>query len=426
MSTSFRVLRLAATVLCTFACACSAGLAAENSARTQRSTISVGATLPLTGPDSKSGTAFKEGYDLAFEEANAAGGIELSSGRRKVELTLLDDRGQVEAAAMLADRLISQEKVDFLLGTYQSNTTKAQSIVAEQQGVPYVSGGGAVASIYAGSKWTFGLLAPVDMLAYSEMRWIDVQQNSGKLPPHLRIAILWENTAHGKDFRAGVTDFATKTARRRVSYEIVFDEPFELEGSDAKGIMARLREARADVFLADAHLADFIALHKEYVAAKLCHQVVSYGARGAEAQAAAAIGRDNVQGILSAVWWHNAIGGQELNRLFGASFEKRYHRKPEWYSALGYESARALFAAISAARSIDREKVREQLASLKMESILPGGRLSFLNRQAHYPFVVQQNRADGSSPIIYPVEVAQSPGEVNTHCGGAKLVAGKP
>ena len=418
-----RVLRVASMVLCTFASACSASRAAESTP--PRSTISVGATLPLTGADAKPAAAFKEGYELAVEEANSAGGIELSSGRRKVELILLDDRGQVEPAAMLADRLISQEKVDFLLGTYQSNLVKAQSIVAEQHGVPYVNGGGAASGIYADTKWVFGLLAPVDLLAYSEMRWIDVQQNSGKLPPQLRIAILWERTAHGKDFRAGVTDFATKTARRRTSYQIVFDEPFDLDAPDAKGVMGRLAKAHADVFLADAHVADFIALHKEYVAAKLCHQVVSYGARGAERQAADALGRENVQGILSAVWWNNAIGGQALNQVFVASYEKRYHRTPEWYAALGYESARALFTAISRAHSIDREKVREQLASLKMESILPGGRLSFLNGQAHYPFVVQQNQPDGSSAIVYPVEVAQAAGDV-ARCGTAKLVAGRP
>jgi len=56
-----------------------------------------------------------------------------------------------------------------------------------------------------------------------------------------------------------------------------------------------------------------------------------------------------------------------------------------------------------------RERVRDSLANLKIESILPGGYLSFPEEygyQAHYLFVVQQNMPDGSSPIIYP-KIAQ-------------------
>ena len=53
------------------------------------------------------------------------------------------------------------------------------------------------------------------------------------------------------------------------------------------------------------------------------------------------------------------------------------------------------------------------LASLQVDSILPGGKLRFgaeHGQQAHYPFVVQQNQPDGTSPIVWPREVASSPG----------------
>jgi len=62
---------------------------------------------------------------------------------------------------------------------------------------------------------------------------------------------------------------------------------------------------------------------------------------------------------------------------------------------------------------VDREAVRAKLAALSMDSILAGGKLSFpadKGQQAHYPFVVQQNLADGTSPIIYPKEQATGEG----------------
>lgn len=390
--------------------ACSRAVAGDS---LQSDTVEIGATLPLSGVDAKPAAAFKEGYELAFDEANARGGLAVGGQRKKAHLRLFDDGGSTENAVMLADRLIDGEGVRFMLGTYQSTLVMAQTKVAERSRVPYVNGGGAAAEIYDNTHWVFGLLAPVDLLAYSMMRWMDVEQNNGKLPSRMRIALLWEKTPHGKDFRRGVLDFTGKSTRRRASYEVVYDESYELGSPDAKGIMQRLKAANADAFLADAHLADFLTLQQEYLAAGLCHRVVSYGARGTEQQAAEKFGADKVKGILSAVWWSSDIG-HGLNRAFVESYSTRYHKKPEWYSALGYESARALFTAIENAGSLEREKVREALSLLQMASILPGGRLSFQNGHAHYPFVVQQNKPGGGTAIVYPTEFAQARGAVSS------------
>ena len=412
------------TLFLTLFLACSSAQAGVADRATQDEVL-IGATLPLTGAEAKTGVAFKEGYDLAIESANRAGGVLVSGRRIAVRLELLDDHSSPADAVSLAEKLIDERKVKFLLGTYSSSLVTAQSAVPELAHVPYVNGGGAAAEIYTRApKYVFGLLAPVDLLAYSEMRWLDVQQNEGRLPAKMRVAVLWENTAHGKDFRRGVIDFATKTARRRSSYEVVFDDSFTLDAPDAKSLMAKLKAANADVFLADAHLPDFIALHKQYVAQKLCHSVVSYGARGSERQAAEALGRENVDYILSAVWWNSQLGASGLNKEFVQAFQAKHHRLPEWYHALGYETARVLLAAIEQAGSLDREKVREELAKLDIETILPGGRTRFNGHQAQYPFVVQQNQPDGSSPIVYPLELAQTKGTaVNPKCVSKALSA---
>lgn len=406
MSSSIRI--AAVTII---ALAGSAARAGQPDSRT----VVIGATLPLTGAEAKAGVAFKEGYELAIDEVNRAGGIEVPSGRLPVSLKIVDDQSSPELAIRLAQRLIDVDKAQLLLGTYSSSLVLAQSAVAEEAHVPYVNGGGAAAEIYRRTpRYVFGLLAPVDLLAYSEMRWIEVQQSEGRLPTPLRIAVLWENTPHGKDFRGGVLEFASKTARRKGAYQVVLDESFEMNFPDAKKIMARLKASRADVFLADAHLPDYIALHKEYVAQKLCHAVVTYGARGSERQAAEALGRDNVAYVLSAVWWNAAASS---GKPFAEAFKAKHQRSPEWYHALAYESARALLTAVHKAGSADREVVREQLGILEMDSVLPGGRLWFQDHQAHYPFVVQQNQPDGTSPIVYPRELAQIPGTApNPHC----------
>ncbi len=397
---------LAATGLLLLASACRSG------GRAEPERVSIGATLPLTGAEARIGGFFKEGYELAVDQVNQSGGLRVGGKKLPVALTLLDDTSSQATAVSLADRLINSDKVSFLLGTYSSHLVQAQSAVAEQNRVPYVNGGGGATDIYRrGYKYLFGLIAPVELLGTTLMQWIDEQQKAAKLPKASRIALLWENTAHGKDFRKGVSDFA---ARSGGAYQIAVDESFELNGKDYAALLGKVKAAKADLFLVDAHLPDYITMHRQYVGAGLCHRVVSYGARGSEKAAVEALGQENVNHILSAVWWSAQLAkkGGPAKELVEA-FQARHHRDPEWFQALAYESARALFAAIEQAGSLDREVVRAKLAALKMPSLLPGGTLEFpasSGQQAQNPFVVQQNMPDGSAPIVFPKDVATADG----------------
>ncbi len=378
--------------------------------------ISIGATLPLTGAEARIGGFYKEGYELAFAEAAKRGGLDVGGKKLPVKLTLLDDTSSPATAVTLADRLINSDKVDFLLGTYATNLVEAQTTVAEQNKVPYVNGGGAASEIYKrGYKYIFGALAPVDLLGTTLMTWIDEQQKAGKLPKPAKIALLWENTSHGKDFRKGVSTFAQKSGG---GYEIVVDESFELSGKDFSPLLGKVKAAGADLFLVDAHLPDYITMHRQYVAAGLCHKIVSYGARGSEKAAIEALGQENVGYIVSGVWWSPLLADKipEAKEFVDDFKAANGGRTPEWFQALGYQTARALFTAIEQAGTTDREKVREKLASMKIPSLLPGGTLEFTAAtgfEVQNPFVLQQNLfsgGEGKSPIIFPHDVATADG----------------
>ncbi len=396
--------------------------ACKNRPEPAKSNVTVGATLPLTGAEARIGGFYKEGYELAFEQQNAKGGLSLGGKMVPVTLILQDDTSTQATAVALADQLINSAKVDALLGTYSSHLVEAQSAIAEENRIPYVNGGGGASEIYQRNyKYLFGLMAPVELLGEALMGWIDDQQSQNKLPKPARISLVWENTAHGKDFRKGVTAFA---AKHKGQYEVVVDESFELSAKDFSALLNKVKASNADIFLADAHLPDYITMHRQYVTAGLCHKVISYGARGSEKQAAEALGQKNVEYVLSAVWWNQQLGTKGLTKAFVDAFQARYKRAPEWYQALAYETARALFTAMEQAGTADKEKVREKLASFSGDSILPEGKLSFPSaqgQQAHYAFVVQQNQPDGTSPIVWPKAVANAPGVApNPDCAAAQ------
>ncbi len=419
-----RIGRLPALILLATlgAAACAPSQSAKQSAGSETipDKIVIGSTLPLTGTESQAGGKQRQGYELAIDLANRAGGVDIGGKKVPVELKLLDDTTDQAKAVNLAQRLITQDKVNFFLGTYSTSLSEAQTTVAEQNQIPYVNGGGGATSIYSkGYKWIFGTLAPIESLATSEMAWIDQEQSAGKLPKPARVAVVWENTSHGKDFRTGIQEFSKAHPG---NYQIVLDESFPLDGKDFSAVLSKVRAAKADLFMVDAHLPDFITMHRQYLSTKMCNQLITYGARGSETDARSALGQAGVNYILSAVWWNKQLGNQGLNKQFIDAFKAKYGTDPEWYQATTYEAARALLTAISKAGSVDKQKVRDALANLKIDSILPGGTLSFpaaSGGQANYPFVVQQNLPDGTSPIIFPADVATGQGVApNPACKG--------
>jgi branched-chain amino acid transport system substrate-binding protein len=390
--------------------ACGRGSGAGSAAKVPQSVL-IAATLPLTGSEARVGGFFKEGYEFAFEVANKAGGLQLADRKVPVRLRLLDDTSTPATSVNLTNKLVSDGS-HALLGTYSTTLVQAQSTAADRASIPYVNGGGAATAIYARDfKWVFGVLAPVELLADNLMGWLQKQQDLGKLPRPAKVGIVWENTSHGTDYRTGVRRFVEQHA---ATVSVALDEPFELGTKDFSGILSKVKAARLDALMADAHLEDFITMHRQYLGSGLCHLVITYGARGSEKAAVDALGQNNVAYILSAVWWHAQLAQKSaMSQQFVTAFKGKFGRDPEWYQAVAYETARALFRGIEQAGSVDKEAVRNAMAKLNMESLMPGGRLSFpkeTGQQARYPFVVQQNLPDGSSPIIYPDDLATGTG----------------
>jgi branched-chain amino acid transport system substrate-binding protein len=389
--------------------------------------ISLGAALPLSGAEAKSGGRVRDGYELAVQLANQQGGVEIGGVRVPVKLTLIDDQSDGPADQRAVEELEAQG-VDVMLGTFGSSLVKEGSAVAENLRIPYVTGTGASRALYQrGFKYLFGLQSPIEQLANALMRWAEEQQQNGKLPSPARVAVIWEKTPHGKEYAETIKDFASKTPRRRAAWKVVMDESFELNGKDFKPVLERLKRANADVVLVDAHLPDYITMHGQYAKMGLCHKLISYGARGPEREAREQL-KASADYVLSAVWWSDEMAQNAQASAFVKKFRERYNRSPDWYEALGYEGARTALEAIRRAGTTDREAVRKELSHLRIESLLPGGFLAFPEQyggQAQYLFVVQQNLPDGSAPVVYPRIAAVKEGIApNPSCAGSTL-AGK-
>src|SRR4030081_264904 len=240
--------------------------------------IKIGAVLPLTGAFSASGNYCQQAYQLAADEVNSAGGLDVAGKKLQVTLKILDDGSDTTKSRSLVEQLATQEKVNVLLGGYDTSLVQAQQGVPDQYKIPMVEGGGAASAIFTrGNKYLFGTLATIDDLGNITMDFLKYWIAQGKLPKPLKIALAWENTDHGKDYQAAINKAAKDDSAR---FQVVLDQSFDLNGSDFTPLLTQVKAANADAFLSDAHLPDYITMHRQYTQLGMKHKFVSYGARG--------------------------------------------------------------------------------------------------------------------------------------------------
>jgi len=137
--------------------------------------------------------------------------------------------------------------------------------------------------------------------------------------------------------------------------------------------------------------------------------MLTHGARGSDTAARKALG-PATDYIFASGWWSDLLPYPQVKE-FNVRYKKETGVEPQWYHAMAYETTRALLTAISKAGSLDPEKIRAALASLRMErSIVPGQVLYFTKTgQSDLPFVVTQNKPGGKVDLVWPKEDATGP-----------------
>jgi len=380
--------------------------------------ITIGVVLPITGKEGKPGQYQKEGIELAIKQINDGGGIMIKSLKKKLPIKEIfyDDGSDSAKSASLTERAMSSDNVIAVLGGYSTALGEAESVMPDRYKTPWITTGAGATAIFAkGYQYTFGSLSPVLLIGTTSAEFLGSLIDQGKLKKGLKVAMVVENTDHGIDYVNGFTGWSDK---HKGYFQIVMNEKFELNATDFAGILQKVKNSGADVFLSDAHLPDYITMHRQYLQHGLHHQMVSYGARGPESDARKALGA-GTDYIFAGIWWSNKLPYPQVKQYAADYKAFTGHDVDSWYSAPAYDGMRILAQAIEAAGSLDKTKIRDALRKAELKgSILPGQVLKFgANGQTEYPFVITQNKPDNKVDIVFPKDaqtgepVAPSPGK---------------
>ena len=212
-------------------------------------TITLGASLQLTGSLANTGRYYRDGYEFAIAKINEKGGIKVGNVRYKLALKLLDNQSDVNLSVRQYVQLLTEDKVNFLLGPYASNFALATSSVSEKYQVPMVQGGGASDQIFSrGYKYIFGTL-PVASEYFSSTIAATEKFN----PKPEKVALLFADDAFDVSVADGTRDILSKAG-----YKLVLDKRYAANTSDFNSLLSLIKESQADAILVAGHETEIL------------------------------------------------------------------------------------------------------------------------------------------------------------------------
>lgn len=366
-------------------------------------TITFGAAVSFTGKYAKEGELTKEGYDLYAEVINQRGGIKVGDKMCKVEIKYYDDESDADTSAQLVEKLITEDKVSFLLGPYSSGITKATSAISEKYKVIMVEANGADEAIFnRGFKYVFGVLSPASMYLRGTIDMVLAQK-----PKPEKVAIIYENAA----FSSAVAEGAKAHAEKK-GLEVVYFDKYPKKAEDLSALITAIKGKKPDVLLGAGHFQDAVLIVKQSKDLGLNVKHIGLTVGPAVPEFRETLG-DDANYVSGAAQWTTVMTYKGVD-VFGTPqnytkmFKEKYGKDPDYHNA---ESTAALIAyqfAIEKAGTLDTEAVRDALASLDIMSFF--GPLKFDERGINmYKSMAVEQIQEGEKYTVWPAEVAEKP-----------------
>jgi branched-chain amino acid transport system substrate-binding protein len=313
--------------------------------------IKVGASLPLTGEFSEPGKAAKQGYEVWQEMVNDSGGL---IDGRPVEMVIKDDQSNQNTIVADYNALISQDKVDLLLGTFSSLLNLPASAVAERNRMLFVEPAGGAPELFdRGFKYLF----------FAQQATADKQgkvwaEYVTQLPEDQRPKTAAYPTLD--DPFAQPTSEGIEAILKPAGIETVYRETYTIDNPNLDGIANAIKSRNPDVVVHGATFEDGVgmvrALRKAGFTPKMLYQTT---APSLGDQYAKAIGKQTTEGIFYGVS-HSKEAETPGNPEFVAKYQEMFGgtEVPE-DAADAYATAQVLQAAVKAVGTIERNRQLE-------------------------------------------------------------------
>jgi branched-chain amino acid transport system substrate-binding protein len=365
-------------------------------------TLQFGASVQLTGSLANTGRYYRDAYQIAIDKINAAGGVQVGNTKEKIELRILDNQSDVNLSVRQYVQLLTQDKVNFLLGPFASDYALADSAIAEKYSVPMIQGGGASDQIFnRGYKYIFGTLPP----ASDYFRSTIDEMNKLNPAPH-NVALLFADDAFDVSVAEG-----TRKLIAASGLKLVLDQRYSSNTSDFSSLLSLIRSRSVDAILVAGHETEVLNFIRQAKSLNVEPKLYSFTVGVQSADFRAALGKDADYAFGMSPWLPSPSLKDDYfgdASRFAAEYRSRFGYEPDYHAASAVADVEAFVKAIEAAGSTDPAKVREAIAHVDFESLY--GHIKFNAKgQIELPQTVIQIQKGKLVPVFGPKGSMEKP-----------------
>ena len=344
--------------------------------------IRIGVNYELSGRVATYGQSSVDGIELAIKQVNEAGGID----GKKITLIKYDNKSEPQEATTLANKLIEQDKVVAILGPATSGSFMSQIPVAEKSKVPVASGSATADEVTVDES---GVKEYAFRICFN-----DSYQGTGMATYALnnlsktKAVIIMDNSS---DYGKGLAENFEKTFTEGGG-TIVAKESFVKGDTDFNAILTSIRSEDFDVIFLPGYYEEAGLIIKQ--ARDLGIDVPILGADGFDSPDLVKLAGEDA---LNDIYFSNHYSSLDEDPLvvqFIEDFNEEYGREPDAFNALGYDLAMFVVDGLKRAGKVDREALKDALASTEDFAGVTG---SFSIDENHNPVkaIVVINLKDG-------------------------------
>jgi branched-chain amino acid transport system substrate-binding protein len=365
--------------------------------------IRIGASLSQTGVYAAPGQNQLRGYQLCVKHTNEKGGVL----GRQLELIVEDDRSEPAAAARIYEKLITQDRVNAVLGPYTSFITDPVADVTEKHRVPLVAPmAGTTALFRKGRKFLFMVVSPAEV--YLEGFVELVARNGLKT-----IALINEHDAFTQATVIGASDLAKKRG-----LQVVFTGAYPKGSTDFSAILTRLRATSPDAVGAATFFDDAVAISRQLKQLDINPKMYAVTIGGALPKFHERLGRTAEFVYVPSEWEPEFVtlraGGLiPIARQYPGAreFVEAHHREYpgadlSYHTAGGYAGCQVLIEGVKRAGVLDNERIRDAILKLDFNTVFGPFKVDRDGFQIAHKLVMFQWQ-DGKKIIVWPEELAQ-------------------
>ena len=373
-------------------------------AKVEGDTIILGSAISLTGKYSTNGENTQRGYDLAVKRVNEMGGVKVGGKTYKIKVVYYDDESTGARAAQLAERLIKQDGIKFMLGPYSSGMTKAVAPVTEKYNVLMVEAEGASRSLFTqGFKNMFAVLSTSEQYLRDAIGLaVEMAEKEGRKGSDLKLAMLFENDPFSLDVRAGVLEDAKK-----YGIKVIIDDKMPRDLNDISATLTKVRALKPDILTISGHTKGAVTAGRQIKELQIQVPMIAIthceSAKVIEKYGAA------VEGFLCPTQWAETMSYE--GKYFGSArkffddYTKEYGDNPPYQAAQASAAVLVWKEAFERANSFDTDKLRAALNATDMRTFYGGIKFDASGKNMAKPMALRQIQG-GKLRVVAPSKFA--------------------